>query len=127
MKPRVLFVGRGRLTLPLAPWLARKWDALDEVLDLRVLNAGSGSGDPRFTLLPDRAEAFYPRLVYEIARTLRSFRPEVIVASDPYVGGAALAGRRRQGTKTAPGRRGFSFRARRLSRGRGRSGESAWV
>ena len=101
MKPRVLFVGRGRLTLPLAPWLARKWDALDEVLDLRVLNAGSGSGDPRFMLLPDRAEAFYPRLVYEIARTLRSFRPEVIVASDPYVGGAALAGRRlsRQGGK----------------------------
>ena len=101
MKPRVLFVGRGRLTLPLAPWLARKWDALDEVLDLRVLNAGSGSGDPRFMLLPDRAEAFYPRLVYEIARTLRSFRPEVIVASDPYVGGAALAGRRlsRHGVK----------------------------
>jgi len=94
MNPRVLFVGRGRLTLPLAPWLARKWDALEEVLDLRVLNAGSGGGDPRFTLLPDRAEAFYPRLVYEIARAIRSFRPEVIVAADPYVGEAALAGRR---------------------------------
>lgn len=93
MKPRVLFVGRGRLTLPLAPWLARKWDALDELLDLSVLNAGFGSGDPRFRLLPDRAEAFYPRLVYEIARTLRSFRPQVIVASDPYVGGAVLTGR----------------------------------
>jgi len=26
--PRVLFVGRGRLKLPLAPWLAKKWDAL---------------------------------------------------------------------------------------------------
>ncbi len=46
VKPRVLFVGRGRLTLPLAPWLARKWDALDEVLDLRVLNAGTGVGRP---------------------------------------------------------------------------------
>ena len=49
MTPRVLFVGRGRLTLPLAPWLQRKWDALSEVLDLRVLNAGTGNGDARFT------------------------------------------------------------------------------
>ncbi len=94
MKPRVLFVGRGRLTLPLAPWLARKWDALDEVLELHVLNAGSGAEDPRFTMLGDRAEVFYPRIVVEIARTVRSFRPQVIVAADPYVGAAALAARR---------------------------------
>ncbi len=69
MTPRVLFVGRGRLTLPLAPWLQRKWDALSEVLDLRVLNAGAGNGDPRFALLPDRAAAFYPRLAVR-GRTL---------------------------------------------------------
>ena len=94
MTPRVLFVGRGRLTLPLAPWLQRKWDALSEVLDLRVLNAGTGAGDPRFALLPDSAAAFYPRLPFEVARSLRAFPAEVIVASDPYVGVAARLGRR---------------------------------
>jgi glycosyltransferase involved in cell wall biosynthesis len=91
--PRVLFIGRGRLTLPLAPFLQRKWDALSEVLDLHVLNAGRGSGDPRFTLLPDAAAAFYPRLPFEVARTLRVFPADVIVASDPYVGAAARVGR----------------------------------
>jgi glycosyltransferase involved in cell wall biosynthesis len=92
--PRVLFVGRGRLALPLAPWLAKKWDALSEVLDLRVLNAGSGEGDPRFRMLPDGAPAFYSRLPFEVARELRAFRPQVIVASDPFLGEAARVGRR---------------------------------
>lgn len=93
MSPRVLFVGRGRLSLPLAPWLQKKWDALSEVLDLRVLNAGTGSGDARFHMLPGDARSFYPRLPVEIARTLRSFPAEVIVASDPYVAVAARTGR----------------------------------
>ena len=75
MTPRVLFVGRGRLKLPLAPWLAKKWDALSEVLDLRVLNAGFGTGDDRFRMLPDLAPAFYSRLPIEIARSLRSIEP----------------------------------------------------
>jgi len=90
----VLFVGRGRLTLPLAPWLARKWDGLGEVFDLRVLNAGAGGGDPRFRVLPDAAPAFYSRLPFEVTRELRMFRPEVVVAADPYVAAGVLAGRR---------------------------------
>lgn len=94
MTPRVLFVGRGRLKLPLAPWLAKKWDALGDVVDLRVLNAGSGTGDPRFTMLPDSAPAFYSRLPLEIARALRTFRPDALVASDPYIGASALVARR---------------------------------
>jgi glycosyltransferase involved in cell wall biosynthesis len=93
VKPRVLFVGRGRIALPLAPWLQRKWDVLGEQLDLRVLNAGTGSGDTRFHLLADAAAEFYPRLPFEVARELRSFQPDAIVASDPYVGLAARAGR----------------------------------
>lgn len=93
MKPRVLFVGRGRLTLPLEPWLAKKWDALAEQLDLRVLNAGTGSGDARFALLPPDARSFYSRLPFAVAREVRSFRPDAIVASDPYVGVGARAGR----------------------------------
>ncbi|MFL5963569.1 MAG: glycosyltransferase family 4 protein [Gaiellaceae bacterium] len=93
MNPRVLFVGRGRLSLPLAPWLQKKWDALSEVLDLRVLNAGTGSGDERFHMLPGAALSFYPRLPFEIARTLRTFPADVVVASDPYVAVAARTGR----------------------------------
>jgi glycosyltransferase involved in cell wall biosynthesis len=93
VKPRVLFVGRGRLSLPLAPWLQKKWDALSEVLDVRVLNAGSGSGDDRFRMLPEPARSFYPRLPFEIARTLRTFPADVIVASDPYLAVAARSGR----------------------------------
>jgi glycosyltransferase involved in cell wall biosynthesis len=89
----VLFVGRGRVSLPLEPWLAKKWDALAEVLDLRVLNAGSGDGDDRFRLLPDAAVAFYPRLPLEVARELRSFRPDAVVAADPYVGAGVLTAR----------------------------------
>lgn len=93
MTPRVLFVGRGRLTLPLEPWLAKKWDALSEQLDLRVLNAGTGSGDARFVLLPPDARSFYSRLPFAVARELRAFRPDAIVASDPYVGVASRIGR----------------------------------
>ena len=93
MKPRVLFVGRGRLALPLQPWLQRKWDALADVLDLRVLNAGTGSGDVRFHMLPPDAPRFYPRLPFEVARELRRFRADAVVASDPYVGVLARAGR----------------------------------
>jgi glycosyltransferase involved in cell wall biosynthesis len=92
--PRVLFVGRGRLTFPLARGLVKKWDALGEVFEWRALNAGSGEGDGRFTLLPDDAFAFYPRLVFDVARALRRFRADAIIASDPYVGAAALGSRR---------------------------------
>jgi glycosyltransferase involved in cell wall biosynthesis len=91
--PRVLFVGRSRLTLPLQPWLQKKWDALSEVFELRVLNAGNGGGDARFRLLPGSAPAFYPRLPVEVARELRTFAPDVVVASDPFIGVAVFAGR----------------------------------
>jgi glycosyltransferase involved in cell wall biosynthesis len=93
-KPRVLFVGRGRLSLPLPPWLAKKWDALGDELELRVLNAGGGGGDPRFRLLPGAAPVFYPRLPQAVAHELRAFKPQAVVASDPFVAAGALAGRR---------------------------------
>ena len=37
MKRRVLFVGRTRYRLPLPSWLERKWDAVGDALDYRVL------------------------------------------------------------------------------------------
>lgn len=91
--PRVLFLSRGRIELPLAPWLAAKWDALSGVLTVRALNAGTGTGDPRFALLPEPSWAFYPSLPVEVARELRRNPADAIVASDPFVGAAALAGR----------------------------------
>jgi len=93
MKPRVLFVSRTRYRLPLDPGLARKWDALNAELDLRVLATGADGGDPRFHLVPARSPAFYLSLPLQVARELRTFRPAVIVAQSPYEAGAALVGR----------------------------------
>src|SRR5262249_39772450 len=96
-RPRVLFVGRTRYRLPLPESLARKWDALSERMDLRVLASGAGR-DPRFHLIPARhldGPRFYASLPFEIARELGEFRPDVIVAESPYEGVAAELARRR--------------------------------
>jgi glycosyltransferase involved in cell wall biosynthesis len=96
-RPRVLFVGRTRYRLPLPDSLGRKWDALSERMDLRVLASGAGR-DPRFHLIVPRhldGPRFYASLPFEIARELRDFRPDVIVAESPYEGVAAELARRR--------------------------------
>ena len=92
-RPRVLFLSRGRVQLPLSESLAPKWAALEEVFELRALNAGSGGGDDRFVVLPEASAAFYASLPFVTAREIRRFRPDALVASDPYVGAGALAGR----------------------------------
>ena len=82
-KPRVLFVGRTRYTLPLTPSLARKFDALRRELDIRVLASaapGSPTSDGTFTLAPPLPRlvdgpAFWGVLPLRISRLLRSFRP----------------------------------------------------
>ena len=73
---KVLFVGRTRYTRPLATTHARKFAALGEVLDYRVVGtAGAGSGDlPRFTLLD--GPLFYARAPFAVARELRELLPE---------------------------------------------------
>lgn len=91
MKPRVLFVSRTRYRLPLDAQVARKWDALAEELELRVLATGHG-GDDRFHLVPARSPAFYLSLPVHVAREVRRFRPDVIVAQSPYEAWAALLG-----------------------------------
>ena len=98
MKPRVLFVGRTRYRLPLSDSIARKWDALSERMDVRVLASGSGR-DPRFHLIPPRhldGPRFYASLPFEVGRELKTFRPDVIVAESPYEGVAAELARRRR-------------------------------
>jgi glycosyltransferase involved in cell wall biosynthesis len=100
VKPRVLFVGRSRLQLPLPEWLAKKWDAVAGELDYRLLGAarsGATVDDGRFRLRGAAARfdalRFYAALPFEIRRELRAFRPDVVIAADPYVGAAALLGR----------------------------------
>jgi glycosyltransferase involved in cell wall biosynthesis len=101
-RPRVLFVGRARYSLPLPAWLAKKWDAVEQELDYRVIGAateGSGPSDDRFWLArparPQRLDGllFYLRLPLRLRRQIRSFQPQAIFASDPFLGAAALAGR----------------------------------
>ena len=96
MKPRVLFVSR-RVRLPLAPSLARKWDAVGRELDFRVLAGGNGH-DERFHLaarLPALdGPAFFVALPVRIARELRDFRPHAVLAQGAHEAAAALAARR---------------------------------
>jgi glycosyltransferase involved in cell wall biosynthesis len=86
MTPRVLFVARDSFRLPLGPGLERKWGALSERMDLRVLASGTGS-DPRFKLrAPSVLDGplFYGSLPARIAHELRAFSPDVVVAQSPY-------------------------------------------
>jgi glycosyltransferase involved in cell wall biosynthesis len=99
--PRALFVGGTAYELPLAPAIARKWDAVDEHLEVRVIaraDGGQGS-DPRFRLL--RAPlgrlpgpSFFAALPFVVAIEGRRFRPDVVIAQSPYEAAAALPGLR---------------------------------
>lgn len=100
-KPRVLFVGRTRYRLPLPDWLRKKWDAIGEELEFRVLGAAEDGerGDERFELvepLTPRAldgAAFYASLPFRIRANIERFRPQAIVAENPHVAAAALLAR----------------------------------
>ena len=102
MKPRALFVGRTRYALPLAPGLARKWEAIGERLDYRVLGCAEwdgGPGDERFELLPPvhprrlDGVAFYALLPFRVRRSLRRARPQAVFAESPQIGAAVVMGR----------------------------------
>jgi glycosyltransferase involved in cell wall biosynthesis len=86
VKRKLLLVGRTRYALPLSTSLARKFDALSDELDVRVLAAsGGGPGsDPRFRLAPRLpvldGPAFYSLLAFRVARELREFAPDAVLA-----------------------------------------------
>ena len=99
---RALFVGRMRYTLPLPDWLAPKWDAIERELDYRVVGAAaadSGPSNDRFHLSrPARPRMldgllFYLRLPFRLRREIQEFEPDVVFASDPFLGAAAMLGR----------------------------------
>lgn len=102
MKKRLLMVGRSRYSLPLSPSLEQKFDALSAKLDVRVLaSSGGASGtDLRFTLVrPIRPRAldglaFYALLPFRVARELRAFRPDAVLAQGAQEAGLAVLGRK---------------------------------
>ncbi len=106
---RLLMVGRTRYTLPLDPFLARKFDALGEHLDVRVLAARPSAAtatDPRFRLYgpaaPGRLEgvAFWGLLPLRVARELRRWRPDVVLSQGGQETALVLLGRALSGVST---------------------------
>jgi glycosyltransferase involved in cell wall biosynthesis len=86
---RVLFAGSARYDLPLPAELARKWDAVSERLDVRVIGrrGAVAAEDQRFALLEvgrTGSPGFYARLPAAVAREGRRLRPDVVVAQSPY-------------------------------------------
>ena len=100
MKRRVLLVGRTRYRLPLNESLRRKFDALAEEVEPRVIasSADGSRGDETFVLAPrlpvlDGA-AFWALLPLRVARELRRRPADAVLAQSPYDAAAALVGRR---------------------------------
>jgi glycosyltransferase involved in cell wall biosynthesis len=98
-KPRLLIVGRTRYRLPLDEPLERKFAALEESLDVRVLGTaqtGSALTTPMFRLVPRRRPSFldgalfYLALPGLVAAELERFRPDVVLTQSVYEATAAL-------------------------------------
>jgi glycosyltransferase involved in cell wall biosynthesis len=100
LKPRALFVGRARYGLPLNETQRRKWDAVANELDHRVLASSPDGrpGDATFLLRP-RTSLDGPRFWLTLPRRIRAaavgFRPHAIVAQSPFEAAAALLARPR--------------------------------
>jgi glycosyltransferase involved in cell wall biosynthesis len=102
---KVLMVGRTRYRFPLSPALHRKFSALDTRLDVHVLAAAATTGDAAaadaetFELVPPRkprrldGPLFYLELPFRVARHLRRFEPDAVVAQSPYEAVGIYAGR----------------------------------
>ena len=95
-------VGRSRYSLPLSHSLEQKFAALADELDVRVLasSGGGGGSDPRFALVrpirPRRLDglAFYVRLPFLVARELRGFGPDAVLAQGAQEAALAVLGRK---------------------------------
>ena len=101
MRRRLLMVGRTRYDLPLSETLALKFVALDAELEVRVLAAARRvtASDPRFRLYrplplgPLEGAAFYALLPLRVARELRTFRPDAVLAQGGQETALVLLGR----------------------------------
>jgi glycosyltransferase involved in cell wall biosynthesis len=91
VKRRVVIVGPTRYRLPLNESLRKKFDALEEQFELRVLARGEGEQDG-FRLLRG-GYRFYAELPAQLAAELRGFRPDAVLAQDPHTAAATLVAR----------------------------------
>ena len=108
-RPRVLFVSRERFRLPLDGAQKRKWDAVSEVVEPRVLAAAppdSPTRDERFRLTPPASPKiadgalYYALLPLRIARELRAFRPDAALVQGVHETTAFLLARRLANVRT---------------------------
>jgi glycosyltransferase involved in cell wall biosynthesis len=103
VKPRLLMVCRRRYRLPLAATDRKKFDAMAELLDLRVVGTalpGSQTSDETFRLVPPHRPrlfdglAFHVTLPFRVAGELRDFRPHAVLAQGPHEAAGTLLARR---------------------------------
>lgn len=109
MRRRLLIAGRNRYSFPLSPSLQRKFAALEEVFELRVLATGVEPGVTEhgsFRLVPPQrprlldGALFYLLLPVRVARLIREFQPDAVHTQSAYEAGAVLVGRRLAGSRT---------------------------
>jgi glycosyltransferase involved in cell wall biosynthesis len=101
MKRKLLLVGRSRYSLPLSPSLEQKFAALEAELDVRVLASAArqNGSDSRFRLYRPihprvfDGPLFYGLLPFRVARELRRFRPDAVLAQGAQETALALMGR----------------------------------
>jgi glycosyltransferase involved in cell wall biosynthesis len=94
-------VSRTRYAVPLSRPLRRKFDALEDEFEVRVLATSTGEDgrDPRFRLVrPLRPRVldgplFYALLPFRVAVELRRFRPDAVLAQGSQETGLVLLGR----------------------------------
>ena len=99
----MLFVSRTRYRLPLDPALERKFTALKEQMDVRVLACSpdaAARGDETFALVPPLRPGRLDGLLFQavlpllVAKEIRAFRPDAVFADGTHRTVATLAGRR---------------------------------
>jgi glycosyltransferase involved in cell wall biosynthesis len=101
VKKRLLMVGRSRYSLPLSTSLEQKFAALSAELEVRVLasSGGRGGSDSRFALVrsvrPRALDglAFYGLLPFRVARELRAFEPDAVLAQGAQEAALCVLGR----------------------------------
>ncbi|HEY2935956.1 MAG TPA: glycosyltransferase family 4 protein [Gaiellaceae bacterium] len=101
MKRRVLMVGRTRYALPLEQSLRRKFDALRDRFELRVLGSGP-VGDETFSLHPSGpldGLRYHAGLPLRVAGELRRRPADAILVQGPHEAALVLAGRRLAGSR----------------------------